>query len=91
MADPRDQTQIHSMEQMQIHSTGQTQTPSRNSLPKPVIPRRNVKLFSAGFSFFVAGTNDGSMGALLPYMLKYYDIDTSFIALMYVKSRPSIR
>jgi hypothetical protein len=48
------------------------------------IPRRSLKLFSAGFSFFVAGTNDGSMGALLPYIIHYYNIGTSFIALMYV-------
>ena len=47
-----------------------------------VAPRRTWKLFSAGFSFFVAGVNDGSMGALLPYMLKEYHIGTSFIAIL---------
>jgi hypothetical protein len=49
------------------------------------IPRRNLKLLSAGFSFFVAGTNDGSMGALLPYVIQNYNIGTSFVALMYVE------
>lgn len=64
------------------------QQPSASEEPPTVtIPRRNLKLFSAGFSFFVAGTNDGSMGALLPYMLQHYNIGTSFIALMYVNSR----
>lgn len=63
----------------------QTDAP-RSESPKVALPRRNLKLFSSGFSFFVAGTNDGSMGALLPYMLQYYDISTSLIALMYVKS-----
>lgn len=56
------------------------------TLPTRVIPRQNLKLLSAGFSFFVAGTNDGSMGPLLPYMLQYYAIDTSLIALMFVNS-----
>jgi hypothetical protein len=52
-------------------------------IPQPeIVPRRTWKLFSSGFSFFVAGVNDGSMGALLPYMLKEYDIGTSFIAIL---------
>jgi hypothetical protein len=54
----------------------------------PPIFRRKMKLFSAGFSFFVAGTNDGSMGALLPYMLQDYNIGTSLIALMYSSPQP---
>ena len=57
-----------------------------NSFPEAaepqVIPHQTWKLFSAGFSFFVAGVNDGSMGALLPYMLKEYHIGTSFIAIL---------
>jgi fucose permease len=60
--------------------------PSASAEPPTTIPRRNLKLFSAGFSFFVAGTNDGSMGALLPYMLQHYSIGTSFVALMCVNS-----
>ena len=51
------------------------------SEPEPV-PRQTWKLFSAGFSFFVAGVNDGSMGALLPYILKEYHIGPSFIAIL---------
>lgn len=57
-----------------------------SAFPEPlepeVIPRQTWKLFGAGFSFFVAGVNDGSMGALLPYMLKEYHIGTSFIAIL---------
>jgi hypothetical protein len=56
------------------------------TVPTSIIPRRNVKLLSAGYSFFVAGTNDGSMGALLPWMILDYEINTSLIALMYVAS-----
>jgi len=47
------------------------------------IPRLRWKLISAGFSFFVAGTNDGSMGALLPYILRDYHIGTSLVAVLY--------
>ena len=59
---------------------------STNTFPGPpeseTVPLQTWKLFSAGFSFFVAGVNDGSMGALLPYMLKEYHIGTSFIAIL---------
>lgn len=41
-----------------------------------------LKLLSAGFSFFVAGTNDGSIGALIPYILSSYHIGTSIIAIL---------
>lgn len=47
---------------------------------------QNLKLFSAGFSFFVAGTNDGSMGALIPYIIQDYNINTSLIAVLHVTS-----
>ena len=58
---------------------------SSTSAPPPEpeeTPRQTWKMFSAGFSFFVAGVNDGSMGALLPYMLKEYQIGTSSIAIL---------
>jgi hypothetical protein len=42
-----------------------------------------LKLLSCGFSFFVAGTMDGSLGPLIPYMLRSYNIGTSFISIMY--------
>jgi hypothetical protein len=59
---------------------------SLSEVPQPEIaPRRNVKLFSAAFSFFVAGVNDGSMGALLPYMIKKFHIGTSFVAILLVE------
>ncbi|PMD43832.1 putative MFS transporter [Hyaloscypha variabilis F] len=51
--------------------------------PTSEIPRATLKLLSAGFSFFVAGTNDGSIGALIPYMIKSYNIGTSLIAVLY--------
>jgi hypothetical protein len=38
-----------------------------------------LKVLSAGFSFFVAGVNDGSIGALLPYVLREYDVSTAVV------------
>lgn len=35
------------------------------------------KLVSCGISFFVAGVNDGSLGALLPYIIRSYGLTTA--------------
>lgn len=43
-----------------------------------------IKIVVAGFSFFFAGTNDGSLGALTPYILRSYHVGTQYVALMYV-------
>jgi fucose permease len=42
-----------------------------------------LKLTSAAFAFFVAGVNDGSLGALLPYVLRGYRISTGSVAILY--------
>lgn len=48
--------------------------------------KKNVlKIVAAGFSFFFAGTNDGSLGALTPYILRTYKVGTEYVALMYVR------
>lgn len=49
-----------------------------NSLTKDNIS----KILAAGFSFFFAGTNDGSLGALIPYILRTYHVGTEYVALM---------
>ncbi|KAL0935608.1 glucose and galactose transporter [Colletotrichum truncatum] len=41
------------------------------------------KLVAAGFAFFVSGINDGSVGPLLPYMLRDYDISTAVVSIIY--------
>jgi len=43
-----------------------------------------LKLVSAGFSFFVAGVNDGSVGALIPYFMREYGISTTVVSTVYV-------
>ena len=45
-----------------------------------------AKLTSACFAFFVAGTNDGSLGALIPYMIRGYRIGTGSVSILYACS-----
>ena len=47
--------------------------PSRDTL---------FKLASAGLSFLCAGLNDGSLGALIPYILRSYHIDTDLVSVV---------
>lgn len=42
-----------------------------------------LKIIAAGVSFFFAGNNDGSLGALTPYILRTYHIGTEYVALIY--------
>ena len=39
--------------------------------------KRLFQLMSCGVSFFVAGVNDGSLGALLPYTIRSYGLTTA--------------
>lgn len=42
-----------------------------------------LKLSSAAFCFLNAGINDGSLGALIPYILRHYAISTAWMAVPY--------
>lgn len=42
-----------------------------------------LKLCSAAFCFLNAGINDGSLGALIPYILRHYEISTACMAIPY--------
>ncbi|KAJ5789947.1 uncharacterized protein N7518_006958 [Penicillium psychrosexuale] len=42
-----------------------------------------AKILSAGLSFFVAGVNDGSLGSIIPYVIRTYDIGTNMVAILY--------
>ncbi|KAL5332582.1 major facilitator superfamily domain-containing protein [Aspergillus crustosus] len=58
--------------------------PLQVETPESPAPRLLLlKLISAGFSFFVAGVNDGSLGALIPYIRQEYDIDTNMVSIVY--------
>lgn len=43
-----------------------------------------LRLISASFSFFVAGTNDGSIGALIPYIIRDHNISTAIVSSVLV-------
>ncbi|ELR07270.1 hypothetical protein VC83_07755 [Pseudogymnoascus destructans] len=49
----------------------------------PLTPFLKLKLASAPFAFFTAGVNDGSLGALVPYILHTYGISTGSIAILF--------
>lgn len=49
----------------------------------PLTPFLKLKLASAAFAFFTAGVNDGSLGALVPYILHTYSISTGSIAIVF--------
>ncbi|RAR12405.1 MFS general substrate transporter [Stemphylium lycopersici] len=42
-----------------------------------------LKVIAASISFFFAGNNDGSLGALTPYILRTYNVGTEYVALIY--------
>lgn len=42
-----------------------------------------LKLIVAGYSFFCAGVNDGTLGPLIPYIISSFSIGTGEIAIMY--------
>ena len=65
------------VEDQQQSNTTQAITPLE--VTKPVI----LKVVSAAFCFFNAGVNDGSLGALMPYILRGYDISTASMAIPY--------
>ncbi|OTB16851.1 hypothetical protein K445DRAFT_316344 [Daldinia sp. EC12] len=41
-----------------------------------------LKLIVAGYSFFCAGANDGTLGPLIPYIISSFRIGTGEIAIM---------
>lgn len=49
----------------------------------PLTTFLKIKLASAAFAFFTAGVNDGSLGALVPYILRTYNIATGSIAILF--------
>jgi fucose permease len=51
--------------------------------PLEVTPLVLLKVISAAFCFFNAGVNDGSLGALIPYILRSYNISTAWMAIPY--------
>ncbi|KAM0465889.1 hypothetical protein ACHAPV_000836 [Trichoderma viride] len=42
-----------------------------------------LRLSSISLAFFVAGTNDGSIGALIPYVIREYNVSTAIVSSVY--------
>lgn len=65
----------------------ETETPAEEAAsptPPPGLDgATKLKLMAAGFSFFVSGTNDGSIGALIPYVLRDHDLTTAVASIVY--------
>jgi fucose permease len=61
------------------HSSSAIMFTAEAPLTRPIA----LKLASAAYAFFVAGVNDGSLGALLPYALRGYRITTGPVAILY--------
>ena len=56
-------------------------TPPDADLQEKKLDRKTLmKLTSAGFCFYVAGVNDGSVGALVPYVIREYGINTAIVS-----------
>lgn len=49
---------------------------------QPLRMKDYLKLISAGYSFFCAGVNDGSLGPLIPYVLRSYNISTNLVSVV---------
>ncbi|CDM28506.1 hypothetical protein DTO013E5_1036 [Penicillium roqueforti] len=62
-----------------IPAENETFQDSRSPEPKWMY----AKILSAGLSFFVAGVNDGSLGSIIPYVIRTYDIGTNMVAVLY--------
>lgn len=56
--------------------TAETETSQRQGYDRATY----LKLISSGFSFFVAGVNDGSIGALLPYVIREYSVTKAIVS-----------
>ena len=57
---------------------GRRPSPSPENEPKIPI----FKVASAGFSYFCAGVDGGTLGPLIPYIIKSFTIGTGDVAIM---------
>jgi len=77
------QTELVEIPQSQNDAQMATDSDERAAPTGPKYDRVTIlKLISAGFSFFVAGVNDGSMGPLVPYFMREYQINTTIVSVL---------
>ncbi|KAG8625186.1 hypothetical protein KVT40_006937 [Elsinoe batatas] len=69
---------------VELEARGGTGLQGDGSSEDTNIKRADVlRIATAGFSFFVAGVHDGSLGTLIPYITRTYQISTGSIATIY--------
>ncbi|KAH9909982.1 MFS general substrate transporter [Xylariomycetidae sp. FL2044] len=85
------ETQAYPMTELPTHAPPKdTESPSLEACPSAtdVVEREAtvtpvLKLIVAGYSFFCAGVNDGTLGPLIPYIISSFDIGTGEVAIIY--------
>lgn len=91
MATAVTQTEQYELESHRLSSpTSWAQQTSDPEPPRPEEARSGggrdtatmLKVVSASFSFFVAGVNDGSVGAIIPYVIREYNVNTAIVSSM---------
>lgn len=58
----------------------ENETSNETTASSRIDSRTLLRLLSAGFSFFVAGVNDGSLGVLIPWVIRDYGINTAILS-----------
>ncbi|KIW17648.1 hypothetical protein PV08_04843 [Exophiala spinifera] len=77
-------TRSSSPQNRDVEPSGDIVTTANDRAERFLTSRNVLKLICAGFSFFYAGTNDGTTGPLIPYMLRNYHASTALITVIYV-------
>lgn len=67
----------HELETLGATATSTTPSPPDDKSKIPVF-----KVITAGFSFFCAGVDGGTLGPLIPYIIKSFTIGTGEVAIM---------
>ena len=62
--------------------SAEPEIPGDDQQPPGLDRATKLKLIAAGFSFFVSGTNDGSIGALIPYVLREFELTTAIASIV---------
>lgn len=70
-------------EQIELSESARNGGSQTEAESEPAMTREtSIKVVSAAFSFFVAGINDSSLGTLIPYLIRSYDINTAMVSVM---------
>lgn len=75
MSTPSEQSPIELSEVV-----AENETSNETAVSSHIDRRTLLRLLSAGFSFFVAGVNDGSLGVLIPWVIRDYGINTAILS-----------